>query len=56
MNTTSNDNILMMFEEINEKLDKTNQQIEKIEQKQPEVSNNNKNLEIKSAIENLFEN
>jgi hypothetical protein len=56
MNTTSNDNILMMFEEINEKLDKTNQQIEKIEQKQPEVSNNNENLEIKSAIENLFEN
>lgn len=55
MNTTSNENILMMFEEINQKLDKTNLQIEKIGQKQPEVSNNNENLEIKSAIENLFE-
>lgn len=36
MATTDNDNILMMFEEINQKLDRTNQQIEKVGQKQPE--------------------
>ena len=30
MATTENENILMMFEEINQKLDKTNLQIEKI--------------------------
>ena len=50
MTTTSNENILMMFEEINQKLDKANRQIEKIGQSQPEVSDNNENLELKSAI------
>jgi len=56
MTTTSNENILMMFEEINQKLDKANRQIEKIGQNQPEVSDNNENLELKSAIDNLYEN
>ena len=53
--TTSNDNILMMFEEINQKLDRANRQIEKIGQSQPEVSDNNVISEIKSAINNLFD-
>ena len=55
MATTDNDNILMMFEEINQKLDKASRQIEKIGQSQPEVSDNNENLELKSAIENLYD-
>jgi uncharacterized protein YfkK (UPF0435 family) len=55
MTTTSNENILMMFEEINQKLDKANRQIEKIGQNQPEVSDNNEKLELKSAIENLYD-
>ena len=55
MTTTSNENILMMFEEINQKLDKASRQIEKIGQSQPEVSDNNENLELKSAIENLYD-
>jgi predicted metallo-beta-lactamase superfamily hydrolase len=45
----------MMFEEINQKLDKANRQIEKIGQNQPEVSDNNEKLELKSAIENLYD-
>ena len=55
MATTDNENILMMFEEINQKLDKASRQIEKIGQSQPEVSDNNENLELKSAIENLYD-
>jgi hypothetical protein len=55
MTTTSNENILMMFEEINQKLDRANRQIEKIGQYQPELSDNNENLELKSAIENLYD-
>lgn len=55
MTTTSNENILMMFEEINQKLDRANRQIEKIGQSQPEVSDNNVISEIKSAINNLFD-
>lgn len=55
MTTISNENILMMFEEINQKLDRANRQIEKIGQSQPEVSDNNENLELKSAIENLYD-
>ena len=50
MTTNNNDNILMMFEEINQKLDRTNQQIEKIAQKQPETSNENDISELKSAM------
>ncbi len=53
--TTSNDNILMMFEEINQKLDKTNVQIEKIGQKQPNTDNDNEISELKSAIETFHE-
>lgn len=56
MTTTSNENILMMFEEINQKLDRASRQIEKIGQSQPEVSDNNEISEIKSAIDNLYEN
>lgn len=41
MATTDNENILMMFEEINQKLDKTHSQIEKIG-KQP----SNETIEI----------
>src|SRR5690554_4470945 len=60
MNTTDNDNILMMFEEINQKLDKTHLQIEKIG-KQPstetiEIANNELIAEIrqvKTIIEGL---
>ena len=55
MTTTNNENILMMFEEINQKLDRANRQIEKIGQYQPELSDNNENLELKSAIENLYD-
>jgi hypothetical protein len=44
-----------MFEEINQKLDRANRQIEKIGQYQPELSDNNENLELKSAIENLYD-
>lgn len=56
MTTTSNENILMMFEEINEKLDRTNRQIEKIGLKQPEAIDNTEIAELKSAIENSLEN
>lgn len=53
MTTTSNENILMMFEEINEKLDKTNRQIEKIGMKQPEETDNEEIGELKSAMESF---
>lgn len=55
MATTDNENILMMFEEINQKLDRTNRQIETIGQQQSEVTNNNEISELKSAIENLYD-
>ena len=56
MTTTSNENILMMFEEINQKLDRTNQQIEKIAQKQPEKTNENEISELKSVMQSFYEN
>ena len=60
MATTENENILMMFEEINQKLDKTNLQIEKIG-KQPsnetiEIDNDeliNEIKQVKTFIEGL---
>lgn len=55
MTTTSNENILMMFEEINQKLDRTNQQIEKIGQKQPEETDNEQILELKTVMEDFHE-
>lgn len=55
MTTTSNENILMMFEEINQKLDRTNQQIEKFGQKQPEETNSNDISELKSTMETVYE-
>ncbi len=55
MTTTDNDNILMMFEEINQKLDRTNQQIEKIGQKQPEETDNEQILELKTVMEDFHE-
>jgi len=58
MNTTDNDNILMMFEEINQKLDKTHLQIEKIgkEQSKEIIEINNDELideirQVKTFIE-----
>ena len=58
MATTDNDNILMMFEEINQKLDKTNLQIEKIgkEQSKGIIEINNDELideirQVKTFIE-----
>lgn len=56
MTTINNDNILTMFEEINLKLDKTNQQIEKIGREEPETTGNEDIAELKSAIENLCDN
>lgn len=53
MTTVNNENILMMFEEINQKLDKTNSQIEKITQKQPEKVNNKDIYELKSVMETI---
>ena len=55
MTTTNNENILMMFEEINQKLDRTNQQIEKIGQKQPEETGNEQILELKTVMEDFHE-
>lgn len=55
MTTTSNENILMMFEEINQKLNRTNLQIEKIGQEQPEASNGDEISELKSVIETFHE-
>lgn len=55
MATTDNDNILMMFEEINQKLDRANQQIEKIGQKQPEETGNEQILELKTVMEDFHE-
>ena len=55
MTTTNNENILMMFEEINQKLDRTNQQIEKIGQKQPEETDNEQISELKSTMERVYE-
>ncbi|RNC64466.1 hypothetical protein D7D25_11210 [Proteiniphilum sp. X52] len=55
MNTTSNENILMMFEEINQKLDKSNLQIEKIGLKQPEITDNEKIAKLKSVMEIFHE-
>lgn len=53
MNTTDNDNILMMFEEINQKLDKTHLQIEKIGRQSSneaiEIANNELIAEIRQV-------
>jgi uncharacterized membrane protein len=53
MNTTDNDNILMMFEEINQKLDKTHLQIEKIGKQSSneaiEIANNGLIAEIRQV-------
>ncbi|WP_436414496.1 hypothetical protein [Petrimonas sp.] len=56
MTAIKNENILMMFEEINEKLDRTNQQIEKIGLKQPEATESEKVAELKLVMENSLEN
>ena len=56
MTAMNNENILMMFEEINQKLDKSIQQIEKMGQKQPEVTHNEEISEIKSIMDNFHEN
>lgn len=55
MTTINNDNILTMFEEINLKLDKTNQQIEKMGLKEPEATGNEDITELKSAMESFHE-
>ena len=56
MTAIKNENILMMFEEINQKLDRTNQQIEKIGLKQPEATESEKVAELKLVMENSLEN
>ena len=55
MTTANNENILMMFEEISQKLDKANQQIEKVGLKQLETTNNEKIAKLKSTIETFCE-
>ncbi|WP_148038915.1 hypothetical protein [Proteiniphilum sp. X52] len=45
----------MMFEEINQKLDKSNLQIEKIGLKQPEITDNEKIAKLKSVMEIFHE-
>lgn len=49
MATTDNENILMMFEEINQKLDKTNLQIEKIGKQPSNETIETMNLLTKSS-------
>ena len=56
MTTTHNENILMMFEEINQKLDKNIQQNEEMGQKQPEVTHNEEISELKSIMGTFQEN
>lgn len=55
MTTNNSYNILMMFEEINQKLNRTHLQIEKIAQKQSEKANKNEISELKSVLENHIE-
>jgi uncharacterized protein YfkK (UPF0435 family) len=53
MTTTNNENILMMFEEISQKLDRNISQVEAIARKQPK-SNEDTNLsELQSALEDF---
>lgn len=54
--TTTNENILMMFEEINQKLDDNARQLEKIEQKEPEKSDNNDFSEFTTVLDNFQHN
>ena len=56
MTTTANDNILMMFEEINQKLDDNARQLERIGQKESEKNNNNDFSEITTVLETFQHN
>ncbi|MDD4437665.1 MAG: hypothetical protein PHS04_06495 [Tissierellia bacterium] len=54
--TTTNENILMMFEEINQKLDDNARQLERIGQKQSEKSDDSDFSEIITMFENIQQN
>lgn len=56
MTTTTNDNILMMFEEINQKLDDNARQLERIEKKEPEKNDDNDFSEITTVFETFQHN
>ncbi|MDD4199583.1 MAG: hypothetical protein PHZ12_09315 [Paludibacter sp.] len=56
MTTATNENILMMFEEINQKLDDNARQLEKIGQKEPEKSDNNDFSEFTTVLETFQHN
>ena len=56
MTTTSNENILMMFEEINQKLDDNARQLERIGQKEPDKNDNSDFSEITTVLENFEHN
>ena len=56
MTTTSNENILMMFEEINQKLDDNARQLERIGQKEPEENDDNDFSEFTTVFDNFQHN
>ena len=53
MTTATNENILMMFEEINQKLDDNARQLERIEKKEPEKSDDSDFSEFTAVLENF---
>lgn len=56
MTTATNENILMMFEEINQKLDYNAKQLERIGQKEPEKSDDNDFSELTTVLETFRHN
>ena len=56
MTTTNNENILMMFEEINQKLDDNARQLERIGQKEPEENDDNDFSEFTTVFDNFQHN
>lgn len=56
MTTATNENILMMFEEINQKLDDNARQLERIGQKQSEKSDDNDFSEFTTVFETFQQN
>jgi hypothetical protein len=56
MTTATNENILMMFEEINQKLDDNARQLERIGQKEPEENDDNDFSEFTTVFDNFQHN
>ncbi len=56
MTTATNENILMMFEEINQKLEDNARQLERIDKKEPEKSNDNDFSEFTTVFETFHHN